>query len=192
LKTADEEPERARGGPLATVAAAVVNGLTLGRLFLALAFPFAPVSWRLPMVLVGGFSDLVDGWISRLAGVHSLFGPILDPIADKTFVLTVVGALWYDGSLPTWQIPLLAFRDLAVAGASAFAVATRGWGMVAKMPPNLLGKLATAGQFVFLLLLLYDRDAAGIAFWIAAPLSLAAGLSYLHRGIARSREREQG
>lgn len=184
METTESGAERSRtvAGPGLAAAAALVNGLTVGRLILALAFPFAPEAWRLPVVLAGGGSDLVDGWISRKAGVESLFGQVVDPIADKAFVLSVLGTLWYDGSLPTWQVPLVGFRDLAVGIASAYAVATRGWGALTGMPPNLLGKLATASQFVFLLALLYDRDAARLALAVAAPLSVAAGVVYLRRG----------
>jgi len=181
------DPTDALPGPgaLARPAAWVVNGLTGGRFVLALAFPFAPAGWRLPLVLAGGLSDWVDGWVSRKAGVVSLFGQIVDPIADKLLVASVLFTLWADGAVATWQLPLVGFRDIAVAAASAYALAARGRGELASMPPNRLGKLATAAQFLYLLAVLYDEKAARIAFALATPLSVAAGFSYLRRGMSR-------
>ncbi|MFO0910421.1 MAG: CDP-alcohol phosphatidyltransferase family protein [Isosphaeraceae bacterium] len=175
-------PETGSRGKLARrLATALVNVLTAGRLVLAGVFPFVPAAWRLPTVVVGGLSDLVDGWISRRAGVESTFGRIVDPIADKAFVGSVLLTLWYAGELALWQIPLVGFRDLAVLLGSFSQVVLHGWGCVREMPPSILGKLATAAQFVFLAAVMYHHSLAPYTFLLAATLSLAAGVDYVIR-----------
>jgi len=169
------------------LALALGNGLTLGRLLLGLVFPWVPPGWRLTAVLAGALSDLCDGWVSRRGGASSTFGRVLDPVADKLFVIVVLATLCSAGEIPTWQVPLVAFRDVAVAGGSAWSVARRGLSAVTRMPPSWAGKAATGAQFVFLLVLLYDRGrGAGpavraSAFAAAAALSVAAGVGYLRR-----------
>jgi phosphatidylglycerophosphate synthase len=174
------------GGPgeaplAARCATGVVNALTAGRLALAGVFPVVPSSWRLPVIVAGGLSDLLDGWISRRFRVTSTFGQVVDPIADKAFMASVLLTLWHGGLVRAWQLPLVGFRDLAVAFGTARAVAGRGWGAVAHMPPSLLGKLTTAAQFVFLAAVLYHLKATPYALALATALSLAAGVGYLWR-----------
>ena len=50
------------------------NSLTVARFFAGLAFPFVPAEWWLGWLLFGGITDLIDGWISRMLRVTSLFG----------------------------------------------------------------------------------------------------------------------
>lgn len=159
----------------------LVNGLTLSRLALAGAFPALPEAWWGPAAVAGGLTDLVDGWISRRLGATSTFGQVADPIADKALVASVLLTLWHDGRFPAWHLPLVGARDLAVAGGSAWMLLRRGWRAIGQLPPSLLGKAATAGQFVFILTVLYHHESAVHALVPAAALSLAAGAGYLWR-----------
>ena len=159
----------------------VVNALTAGRLVLAGVFPIVPSSWRFPVIVAGGLSDLLDGWISRQFRVTSTFGQVVDPIADKAFMASVLLTLWHAGLVPAWQLPLVGFRDLAVAAGTVREVTRRGWRAVAHMPPSLLGKLTTAAQFVFLAAVLYHLRSTPYALALAGLLSPAAGVGYLWR-----------
>jgi phosphatidylglycerophosphate synthase len=98
---------------------------------------------------------------------------------------SVLLTLWHDGRVPAWQLPLVGFRDLAVAVGSAWQVVRHGWGAVADLPPSRLGKLTTAAQFVFLLTVLYHHGSAPFACAAATALSLSAGIGYLTRPPAR-------
>lgn len=87
---------------------ALADGLGVGRLLLAAAFPWAlgRGGW-LPLVLFGlaAASDYVDGPLARRAGRVSAHGGMLDNVADVGFVLsaTIAGAarglLW-------WPVPV--------------------------------------------------------------------------------------
>ncbi len=98
------------------VRAALPNALSLARLLLGLAFPFWPVSWRVPVVVVAAITDMLDGAASRHWHVTSVAGRLLDPLADKVFVIGVVGTFWYEGALDGWQIVLVGLRDFVVIG----------------------------------------------------------------------------
>jgi len=53
------------------------------RIPLAIAFLVAPdASWRLGVLAAAAASDLLDGPLARRFG-SSVFGPVVDPIADK-------------------------------------------------------------------------------------------------------------
>jgi len=47
-----------------------------------------------------GFSDLLDGWIARKWKLQTVVGSVVDPMADKALMTTLVGCLAVNGSLP--------------------------------------------------------------------------------------------
>ena len=157
------------------------NLLSLLRLCLGLAFPWLPAGWRLGAVLLGAGSDLVDGILSRWLGVEGTVGRILDPIADKVFVVAVVTTLLVDGQLALWQVALVGMRDWTVLGGAAVAVARYGTKPLGHMAPSLLGKLTTALQFAFLVGVLVDSRVAAILLWPTIAISGLAGIDYVRR-----------
>ena len=165
----------------------VPNGLSLLRIGLALAFPWVPTTQRGGVVIAAGLSDLFDGRLSRALQGSSTFGQILDPLADKLFVGIVLITLVLDRVLSPVELLLLGFRDLVVLAGSIWSVVRHGWKSLRHMPPSLLGKLATAGQLGFLVLLTLgrDRDHTTSLFRLievaAMVISVLAGLDYLGR-----------
>ncbi len=73
------------------------NGLSLARLALGLALPWLPADWRLGAVLVAAITDLLDGLTARWLRAGSETGRVLDPLADKVFILSLVGILLSGG-----------------------------------------------------------------------------------------------
>lgn len=172
-------PEPASAG--ASALSLLPNSLTILRLGLAIAFPWMPPRWWLGVAGVAAATEFLDGWLSRRLGATSHFGRVLDPIADKAFVGMVLITLWRDAILDTWMLPALAARDLIVLLGGAWVLLREGGDSLRRMAPSLLGKVATAVQFGFLLLCLWQRDAPRLPLVATATLSLAAGLDYLRR-----------
>jgi phosphatidylglycerophosphate synthase len=167
----------------------LVNALTLARLAAGLAFPWVSTAWRPALVLTAALTDLVDGAISRQLNASSALGRLLDPIADKTFVLVMVGTLWFEGTLRGWHIVLVGLRDWVVLGIGLWFLLARDREALLRMAPSWLGKAATAGQFSFLVSLLFFPSWTSDLFWIAAVLSGAAAADYLRRLRAALRQR---
>jgi phosphatidylglycerophosphate synthase len=167
------------------------NALSLARLALGLAFPWVPTGWRLAVVTVAAASDLADGALSRRFRLASSTGRVLDPLADKVFVLGVVVILLREGILPLWQVALLAVRAVAVLVRGAYLLRRGGWGDGGPPSPSLLGKAATAAQFVFLLSVLLLGRSDPLAFAPAAGLTVLAAVDILLRSW-KDRPREGG
>jgi cardiolipin synthase len=96
--------------------------LTLARIILT---PFIVVAllrgqWTLGLALfvVAALTDLLDGFIARRFNQQSTLGALLDPLADKFLMITVLAALSLsDHSLPTivslrWFFVLLLSKEL--------------------------------------------------------------------------------
>src|SRR5262249_13921775 len=141
----EEVSNRNRSRFIVWMLGGVPNLLSLCRLALAVVFPFLPPRFRLPVVLLAALTCLVDGRLSRILNAASISGRLLDPIADKAFVLAVLGTLWYDRALPLWHAALVASRDLTISvGAIALFLFGR-WADLGRQQPTLLGKATTAG-----------------------------------------------
>ena len=155
------------------------NGLTVLRLMLAMAFPFLPVAWRLPVFLVSAFTEFLDGFLSRRWGVVTEWGKTLDPIADKAFVFAVIGTLFFEGHVELWELLVVGIRDVIVflgaAGVWLFGDRTD----FKRAHPRWLGKITTNFQFAFLLVALVWQEVPMMLTLATATLSTAAAVDYV-------------
>ncbi|MDD3618330.1 MAG: CDP-alcohol phosphatidyltransferase family protein [Desulfobulbaceae bacterium] len=156
----------------------IPNLLSLLRLTLALLLPFSPERCWFWIVLGGGGSDFLDGWIARRWKMETWQGGLLDAVADKVFVLSALLTFVAAGIFSPWWIPAVVARDLTVAAIAAYAAWSGAWASFRKMNSRLSGKAATGGQF--LLLMLASLGGAGIqaVLLLAILLSFVAAADY--------------
>src|SRR5688500_648951 len=91
----------------------LADAVSLSRLVLAAAFVAVEgTAERLAIILVAALSDFADGWLARRRNDASPLGAIIDPAADRVFVLVVVGTLLAEGALTWTQTLVLMARDV--------------------------------------------------------------------------------
>jgi CDP-diacylglycerol--glycerol-3-phosphate 3-phosphatidyltransferase len=61
-------------------------------------------------------TDWLDGRLARSRGHTSELGTLLDPVADKLLVLTVLIVLIDSGVFPAWMVAAIVARELLVSG----------------------------------------------------------------------------
>ncbi|MBW2328610.1 MAG: CDP-alcohol phosphatidyltransferase family protein [Deltaproteobacteria bacterium] len=170
----------------------VPNILSTVRLILACMFPFVPEHLWMWLIIGSGGSDVLDGWVARHWQVQSRSGAILDAVADKLFILiallTVAGA----GKFSLWWLPLLLARDLLVAFTAAYAASIKSWESFNEMDVRWSGKLATAGQFLLLLVAVLFPAGIWFALWLAILFSVVAAADYGRLFILELRRRAEG
>ena len=104
----------------------VPNLLSLSRLPLAAAFLLVDGrSARVALVGLASLTDFLDGWLAR-RGQTSQLGALLDPIADKTFVLIAISAFAIEGAVTAGEFVIVISRDLATAMGFIVAYLLRG------------------------------------------------------------------
>lgn len=158
----------------------IPNGLTILRLVLAVAFPFIPESWRLPVILVALTTEYLDGALARKWNVISPFGQLLDPIADKLFVAVTAVILIVEGHLTILQVFLVALRDLTVLAGGIWLAARKNWGRFTRLEPKFTGKIATTGQFATLIAFYADLPFASNLLVATIGLSCIAAIHYVY------------
>ncbi|MDU9047286.1 MAG: CDP-alcohol phosphatidyltransferase family protein [Candidatus Electrothrix sp. Rat3] len=169
----------------------VPNILSSFRLVLSFLFLVAPESSWIWLIIGGGSSDALDGWVARRWHVQSKTGAILDAVADKMFVLSALLTISVHGKFPLFLMPLLLARDLLVAGTAVYAVSISEWASFHRMDVRWSGKLATIAQFFFLLTAVLWSDKVSFALWPAILFSTAAAADYGQLFMLELRQRAQ-
>lgn len=128
----------------------IPNILSASRLVLAAGFVAAGANEaRVGLIGVAAITDFLDGWLARRVHATSRWGALLDPIADRVFVVTVVATFVFTGVLSTAQSFILITRDLATAVGFLVARAIP-WLRPVAFKARLLGKVVTVLQLLTL------------------------------------------
>ena len=180
-----EQGAEGRGTRVVTVPNAIsVLRLAGVPLFLWLVLGPEADGLALAVLMLSGVSDWLDGYLARRLDQASKVGQILDPVADRLYILAVVVGLAMRDIIPWWLALALPARDLLLWALVPF-LRTRGYHA---LPVHFLGKAATANLlYAFPLLLLGDgtgvvatlADVFGWAFAVwGTGLYWWAGLLY--------------
>jgi cardiolipin synthase len=122
-------------------------------LFLWLVLGPEADGWALALLAASGVTDYLDGYLARRLGQTSRLGQVLDPVADRLYILAVVIGLAIRDVVPWWFAVVLPLRDLLLWGLVPI-LRTRGY---SALPVHFLGKAATFNLlYAFPLLLLGD------------------------------------
>jgi cardiolipin synthase len=150
--------------------------------------------WALVVLMVSGITDWLDGKLARWLDQGSRLGALLDPAADRLYIVCTLVALAIRDVVPVWVVALLLGREL-VLGVMLLVLRRYGY------PPlqvHYLGKAATLLLlYAFPILLIADGEgtiarvaepfAWAFTIWGTA-LYLLAGLFYVVQvvGIVRA------
>ena len=111
--------------------------------------------WAFVLLVVSGVSDWLDGKIARALNQQSRLGQVLDPAADRLYIVSTIVALAIRSIIPWWLVALLAARELVLAVA-LLALRSRGYG---PLQVSFVGKAATLCLFYAFPLLLLGAHA---------------------------------
>jgi phosphatidylglycerophosphate synthase len=154
------------------------NSVSLSRVVLALAFVLVSEPWdRIALIAVAGLTDFMDGWLARREKSESTAGALLDPIADRIFVLVAISTYLIEGQLTTGQYFIFLTRDLATAVGF----------IVAKIIPTLrpavfrarmLGKIVTVAQLITLVVIIIMPELTNVLVLTIGAISVASIIDY--------------
>jgi CDP-diacylglycerol--glycerol-3-phosphate 3-phosphatidyltransferase len=146
--------------------------------------------WATSVFIVAMTTDWFDGRIARRRGHISSLGTLLDPVADKLLVLSVLVTLIDQDVFPAWMVVAIVAREFLVSGLRLAAL-ERGVVIAARD----LGKLKTWSQAVaaavggFAAAGLWSDRAAWWALLVAVVLTWVSGLDYARVAPAVLRKR---
>ena len=146
--------------------------------------------WAVVVLAVGGATDWLDGHLARRWHQRSRLGQVLDPLADRLYILATLIGFAIREVVPWWLVFLLAARDVLMFTTIWPALRRRGF---VSLPVHFLGKAATfALLYAFPLVLLGSGDDAWqigmrVVGWACVIWGTAlywwSGLLYLGQGV---------
>lgn len=134
----------------------------------------------LALFVFTALTDTLDGYLARRRNQITVFGQLLDPLADKLLIASVFICMVEMGKVPAWMVIVILAREFAVTGFRSIAasrgihIAASAWGKI-KMDSQavtigilILGE-RILGRFYFL---------AHIGLWLVIVTAVASGLYY--------------
>jgi cardiolipin synthase len=157
---------------------ALPNVLSLSRILFAAGFVAADgTALRAGLIGAAGLTDVLDGWLARRLNVATSVGALVDPIADRIFVLAATATLVAGGAVTLPAALVLLTRDIATALGFFIALA------VPRLRPRefkarWLGKLVTVLQFAALLCAIVTPRLFGPLLVLVAVIAVWSVVDY--------------
>jgi cardiolipin synthase len=95
--------------------------------------------WALGLLAAAGASDWLDGKLARAMNQQSRIGELLDPAADRLYIVSTIIALALRAIIGWWLVAVLALREVLL-GVVLLALRRRGYG---PLRVSFVGKAAT-------------------------------------------------
>ncbi|MGE6739134.1 CDP-diacylglycerol--glycerol-3-phosphate 3-phosphatidyltransferase [Allorhizobium pseudoryzae] len=145
----------------------------------------------LGIFIVASLTDYLDGYLARIWNQTSNIGRMLDPIADKLLVASVLLLMAADGTIAGWSLwaaITILCREILVSGLREYLAALK-----VAVPVTRIAKWKTTIQMVSIAFLLAGpagdkfglyTTALGITLlWLAAILTIYTGYDYFKAGL---------
>ena len=174
----------------------IPNIITFIRIFLIPIILYLLFSENPNIVLIAGLlfivssvSDYFDGYLARTLNQSSKLGTLLDPIADKLLIASVIVVLVDTGVISNIHVVpaiIILLREIAISGLREFLAKLN-----TDMPVSKLAKYKTTFQMVSLSILIISLgfelndllwNIGLITLWIAAIITLLSGYNYMVKG----------
>jgi cardiolipin synthase len=153
------------------------NLITLARILVVPVIIWAIASgamlFAFLLFIAAGVSDAVDGYLAKRLGMKSELGSYLDPLADKTLLVSIYVALGISAVLPRWLVILVVSRDFLIIGAVMLS-----WlvGKPIAVKPLAVSKFNTVAQILLAALVLGALGFGFDAGWALTVLMAAVAV----------------
>ncbi|MDR1285794.1 MAG: CDP-diacylglycerol--glycerol-3-phosphate 3-phosphatidyltransferase [Campylobacteraceae bacterium] len=127
------------------------------------------------LFVIASATDFFDGYIARAWNQKTVFGGILDPLADKMLILAAFLGLMLLSRANPWIVYIILVREFFITGLRV-AAASEG----KKVAASFAGKIKTVFQMIAIGFLIMDwSPLSEILLWIALTLTLYSGFEYI-------------
>lgn len=137
---------------------------------------------------IASLTDWADGYLARRRKQVTIFGQVLDPLADKLLICGALTALVQMDLAPAWMVWVIIGRELVIT-----ALRSVSYGRGVAMPASSLGKIKMISQVVAILALILSQGGQSqggqewlfrlgqAALWVVLATALTSGFDYFRR-----------
>ena len=178
----------------------VPNVLTMLRIvlipvYLVVYYQCSPLA-ALVVYCVASFTDLLDGYLARKNNQITTFGKLMDPLADKVMVISVMLTQVISGVIP-WPVLAIVLIKECIMIWGAYEMLRRGIVVYS----HLIGKFAQCAFILGLFLSFFHKEFQALGasvdqsvLWISVGLTIGALFHYTVSGLkaVKANEKEMG
>jgi len=134
-------------------------------------------------------TDFFDGYLAKKLNSKSDLGRVLDPLADKLTIISVLLLLIFAGIIPGFIAGIFLFRELFILVGGLLAYVLK----IDIIRATILGKTAIFLLYAAVISALLDsiffdmRNVDLILFYIAIPLNIISGADYFIKAVRHNR-----
>ncbi len=136
------------------------------------------------MIVLGALSDTLDGNLARILNQRTNLGKLMDPIADKVFINTLLFFFYLRKKIPLYLLILNLIRDFFILSGGVYLLKKKI--PLSRINPSLLGKASTVCEFLLFILIFTDlyffklKNFLHIFIPFTALLIFASGIHYFY------------
>lgn len=132
------------------------------------------IRWAIFVFVLAGLTDILDGYIARKYNMVTKWGKLMDPLADKLMLITVLICLYTKNFVPGIVIFIVLIKELLMILGAAFLYKNRN----VVVQSNFYGKAASAAFYVAIIALVFNLPYANILLAAAIFSTLLALFQY--------------
>jgi len=132
------------------------------------------IQWAIFIFVLAGLTDVLDGYIARKYDMITKWGKLMDPLADKLMLITVLICLYTKNFVPGIVIFIVLVKELLMILGAAFLYKNRN----IVVQSNFYGKAASAAFYVAIIALVFSLPYANLLLGIAIFSTLLALFQY--------------
>jgi cardiolipin synthase len=158
----------------------IPNILTVFRIFLIPVFVMMFFSsnpnsllFSTLIFLFAGFTDVLDGYIARKYKLTTKWGTVMDPLADKLMLITVLTCLVMKNYIPTWIFIVVSLKEIAMIISATFL-----YKKDTVIPANKFGKISTLLFYIAIFVLCFHRTIGDYLLYAAVISAIIALTNY--------------
>ncbi|MFW5686568.1 MAG: CDP-alcohol phosphatidyltransferase family protein [Halanaerobium sp.] len=160
----------------------IPNYITFFRIFLIPLYLYNFIQGKIVIAALlfalSGVTDFLDGYIARKYNLKSKLGKLLDPLADKLTIISILLVLIYLKIIPRYISYIILAREIFIF---LSGIITYIYGLDF-INPSFIGKLSITLLYFAIALKLLNIDYFGnILFYIVIPINIISALDYSYR-----------
>ena len=125
--------------------------------------------------LLGGLTDILDGYIARKFDLITSWGKLADPLADKLMQITALTFLTIQGKIPLFVLIIVIIKETLMGIGGVLLYKQKNYVVSA----NWYGKLASLIFYFAIIMILFKAPYSNIFILIALIMTLFAFFMYL-------------
>jgi CDP-diacylglycerol--glycerol-3-phosphate 3-phosphatidyltransferase len=127
---------------------------------------------------IAAITDAIDGKIARSQKQVTVFGQLMDPLADKLLISAALISLVELGRIPAWIAVIIIAREFAVSGLRLIALADNR-----VIPASVWGKVKTVSQIIAIIAIIINLPLYLLGWSLGWMLILIAVIFTISSGI---------